>query len=109
MATCLKMRTRSLPDTLYLDANDTVTDTGTGDGVGSATSLQFLLRDLKSEKSRTEIEFTIDDGKTDAKEYVIKQGDSFPHRAKTEGEVCTYLIGEIIYHLIDKNEKDIHN
>ena len=70
-------------------------------------SLQFLLRDLKSEKSRTEIKFTIDDGKTDAKEYVIKRGDSFPHRAKTAGEVCTYLIGEIIYHLIDKNEKDL--
>ena len=71
------------------------------------SSLQFLLHDLKKSQGAPSTTFLIRDIKEGNNRFQVSRDEEFPHNTDTVGKVCTYLIGEIIYHLIDKNSTEL--
>lgn len=72
--------------------------------------LAFLLRDTHDSGGSVQTRFIIDHGEDHGEsngKYVVVRNDRVCHRARTAGEVCTYLVGEIIYHLIENNSREL--
>jgi hypothetical protein len=68
--------------------------------------LAFLLRDTKGGGGVLQTRFVVDTG-DEEDGYVVMRDDSVCYRAGTAGELCTYLVGEIIYHLIENNSREL--
>lgn len=75
-------------------------------------ALSFLLKDTYQEGGELQTRFIIRSGEPDKSgksnaKFTVSRKDKVCHRSETPGRVCTYLIGEIIFHLIDNNSSDI--
>ncbi len=67
--------------------------------------LDFLLRDTRREGGKVQTRFVIDRREDDG--YVVSRNGAACFTAATPGELCTSLVGEIIYHLIENNSCEL--
>ncbi|MCZ7600549.1 MAG: redoxin domain-containing protein [Gammaproteobacteria bacterium] len=67
--------------------------------------LDFLLRDTRREGGEVQTRFVIDRRENDG--YVVSRNGADCFTAATPGELCTSLVGEIIYHLIENNSREL--
>jgi hypothetical protein len=70
-----------------------------------AEHLAFLLDDTSNQGGDVQTRFVIVAG--DKKKYHVLRGDKICYRGSSPGELCTYLVGEIIYHLIENNSREL--
>ncbi|GJL81883.1 MAG: hypothetical protein DHS20C01_15170 [marine bacterium B5-7] len=70
-----------------------------------ADALANLLKDTRADGGKVQTRFILE--KTPDDRFNVLRDDSVCYTAKTVGSICTYLVGEIIYHLIENNSNEV--
>ncbi len=69
-------------------------------------ALSFLLKDIDSEGGELQTRFILDFDENENR-FTTTRNDKICYRTDTAGKLCTHLVGEIIYHLIDNNSTEL--
>ncbi len=67
--------------------------------------LAAMLLDTRREGGELQTRFVVDQGSEHR--YEIRRGDDTCFRGDSAGDLCTFLVGEIIFHLIENNRSEL--
>lgn len=70
-----------------------------------APHLAFLLGDTRTTGGEVQTRFVVDSNS--ASQFEVFRGDKRCYQTSRAGDLCTYLVGEIIFHLIENNTQEL--